>query len=140
MNSFTMWAIGTLGRNPEMLVREGGVYTRFCLVGTDYAAPGEKQGPRHITTTLWFQAFGKDGEAIVRRARKGDQLIVEARVSAHGCAGKPHEDKRHGYEFIVTGVRFGARGRDGSPAQARKAEPPALQQGATAVLEQVAAE
>ena len=96
---------------------------RFCLTGDDLAAEEDGHTMRVVVTSVWFTASGVIARDILRKARKGDQLILEARVAAHGC-GQQHE-QQHGYEFIVTGVRFGARGRDGSPARTRKAEPPA---------------
>ena len=142
MNSFAFRAIGYLARNPEPVARRGKtVSARFCLTGDDLAAEEDGHTMRVVVNSVWFTASGVIAQDILRKARKGDQLILEARISAHGCPCGHHQDhQRHGYEFIVTGIRFGARGRDGSPAQARRAEPPALQQGAAAVLEQVAAE
>jgi single-stranded DNA-binding protein len=135
MNSFSVRAIGYLARNPEPVARKGHeVSARFCLTGDDIAAEEDGHTMRVVVTSVWFTAAGVIARDILRKARKGDQLILEARVSAHRCAGKQHQDQQQqqGYEFMVTGVRFGARGRDGSPAQARKADPPALLSGAEA--------
>ena len=41
MNSFTLTAVGHLARNPELVARGSMAYTRFCLVGTDYAGKDE---------------------------------------------------------------------------------------------------
>jgi hypothetical protein len=37
MNSFTVTAVGNLAKNPELAVNGYTTYTRFCLVGNDYA-------------------------------------------------------------------------------------------------------
>jgi hypothetical protein len=136
MNSFSVRAIGYLARNPEPVARKGHeVSARFCLTGDDIAAEEDGHTMRVVVTSVWYIASGVIARDILRKGRKGDQLILEARVSAHGCGCGQQQDQQHqqGYEFFVTGVRFGARGRDGSAAQARKAAPPALLPGAEAV-------
>ena len=61
MNSFTLTAVGHLARNPELVAKGDLAYTRFCLVGSDYAGKDEVGAPREIVTTLWFVAFGALG-------------------------------------------------------------------------------
>src|SRR2546423_14001249 len=112
MNSFTLTAVGNLARDPELAAKNDTSYTRFCLVGNDYAGKGEEGAAREIVTTLWFVAFGPLGEAIARNARKGDQLIVEARVRADNSTDKPGE-KQDDHSFIVDGLRL----RPPGPAQ-----------------------
>src|SRR5881392_3688075 len=90
MNSFTLTAVGNLARDPELAAKNDTSYTRFCLVGNDYAGKGEEGAAREMVTTLWFVAFGPLGEAIARNARKGDQ--------------------QYDHSFIVDGFRFGAPG------------------------------
>ena len=110
MNSFTLTAVGNLARNPEAVAKGDEMYTRFCLVGNDYAGKDEKGAPREIVTTLWFVAFGPLGEALVRNTRKGDQLIVEAQVRANNWTDKQGE-KQYDHDFVVQGFRFGAPGK-----------------------------
>jgi single-strand DNA-binding protein len=110
MNSFTLTAVGNLARNPELLAKDGTQYTRFCLVGNDYAGKDEEGTAREITTSLWFVAFGGLGETIARNTLKGDQLIVEARVRANQWTDSQGE-KRYDHSFVVLGFRFGAPGR-----------------------------
>ena len=110
MNSFTLTAVGNLARNPELAARNDTSYTRFCLVGKDYAGKDEEGAAREVTTSLWFTAFGALGEALARNARKGDQLIVEARVRASNWTDKQGE-KQYDHSFIAEGFRFGAPGR-----------------------------
>jgi single-strand DNA-binding protein len=86
------------------------MYTRFCLVGNDYAGKDEEGASREVMTTLWFVAFGGLGEVIARNARKGDQLIVDARIRANNWTDK-QGDKQYDHSFIVQGFRFGAPGR-----------------------------
>jgi single-strand DNA-binding protein len=50
------------------------------------------------------------GEAIARNARKGDQLIVDARLRANNWVDKQGE-KQYDYSFVVQGFRFGAPGK-----------------------------
>src|ERR1700748_3623097 len=110
MNSFTLTAVGHLARNPELVAKGSTAYTRFCLVGTDYAGKDEEGAAREVVTSLWFVAFGALGEAGARHSRKGDQLVVEARVRANNWTDKQGE-KQYDHSFVVQGFRFGAPGR-----------------------------
>jgi single-strand DNA-binding protein len=110
MNSFTLTAVGNLARNPELVAKNDTSYTRFCIVGNDYAGKDEEGAAREVTTSLWFVAFGAMGESLTRNARKGDQLIVEAHVRANNWTDKQGE-KQYDHSFIVDGFRFGAPGK-----------------------------
>jgi single-stranded DNA-binding protein len=100
MNSFNLTAVGNLARNPEFAAKNDTSYTRFCLVGNDYAGKDEGGTAREITTSLWFVAFGALGEALARNARKGDQLIVEAHVRANNWTDK-QGDKQYDHSFVA---------------------------------------
>jgi len=110
MNSFRLSAVGNLARSPDCVDKGDTPYTRFCLVGNDYAGRDDEGAAREVVTSLWFVAFGAMGEAIARHSRKGDQLIVEARVRANNWTDK-QGDKQYDHAFIVEGFRFGAPGR-----------------------------
>ena len=110
MNSFTLTAIGNLSRNPELTVKGDRTYAKFCLIGNDYAGKDEEGGAREIATSIWFTAFGSLGETIVRTARKGDQLMVDAQVRADNWVDKDGE-RHYDYNFVVQGFRFGAPGK-----------------------------
>jgi len=110
MNSFTLTAVGNLARNPEAVAKGDTSYTRFCLVGTDYAGKDDEGTSREIVTSIWFVAFGPLAESIVQHARKGDQLIVEARIRANIWTDKQGE-KQYAHDFVVQGFRFGAPGK-----------------------------
>lgn len=110
MNSFTLTAVGQLARNPELVAKGSTAYTKFCLVGNDYAGKDEEGAAREVVTSLWFVAFGALGEAIARHSRKGDQLFVEARVRGSNWTDKQGE-KQYDHSFVVQGFRFGAPGR-----------------------------
>jgi single-strand DNA-binding protein len=110
MNSFTLTAVGNLAKDPECLDTADTPYTRFCLVGNDYAGKDEEGSAREVVTSLWFVAFGALGEAIARNSRKGDQLIVDARIRANNWTDKQGE-KQYDYSYVVQGFRFGAPGR-----------------------------
>jgi single-stranded DNA-binding protein len=123
MNSFRLTAVGNLGRNPELAIKGDITFARFCLIGNDYAGEGEKDGPREFVTSLWFIAFGEIAESIARHSRKGDQLILEARIVANSWTDKDGVSQR-GNTFIVTGFLFGAtRGGHDSPIAGR-GDPP----------------
>src|ERR1700724_3446650 len=110
MNSFTLTAVGNLARNPELVAKSDSSYTRFCLVGNDYAGKDEEGAAREVVTSLWFVAFGALGDAIARHSPKGDQLFVEARVRADIWTDKQGE-KHYDQSFVLQGFRFGAPGR-----------------------------
>src|SRR5258708_37823893 len=110
MNSFTLTAVGHLARNPDLVATGDTAYTRFCLVGNDYAGKDGDGAAREVVTSLWFVAFGALGEAIARNSRKGDQLIVEARVRANNWTDTGREAIRP-HSFVVQGFRFGAPGK-----------------------------
>jgi len=88
MNSFTLTAVGNLARNPELVLQSDTLYTHFCLVGNDYAGRDEEGAAREVVTTVWFVAFGGLGEALAKNARKGDQLMVTARVRSNNWTDK----------------------------------------------------
>jgi len=110
MNSFTLTAVGNLARNPDLVSKGDKSYTKLCLVGNDYAGKDEEGAAREVTTSLWFVAFGPLGESIARHARKGDQLILEARVRTSNWTDEQGE-KQYDHSFIVQGFRFGAPGK-----------------------------
>src|ERR1700738_3827490 len=109
MNSFTLTAVGQLARTPELGAKGSTAFTKFCLVGNDYAGRDEEGAAREVVTSLWFVAFGALGEAVAKNALKGDQLIVEARVRANNWTDKQGE-KQYDHDFILEGFRFGAPG------------------------------
>src|SRR5207244_4179318 len=82
MNSFTLTAISNLTSNPELGTKGDTTYPRFCLIGNDYAGKDADGTAREAATSVYFVASGALGETIARTARKGDQLIVEARIGA----------------------------------------------------------
>jgi single-strand DNA-binding protein len=110
MNSFNLIAVGNLAKDPELAAKGDITYTRFCLVGNDYAGKDEDGNSREATTTLWFVAFEALGEVIAKNARKGDQLIVQSQVRSDNWTDKEGE-KHYDHSFIVQGFRFGAPGK-----------------------------
>ena len=120
MNSFKLTAVANLARNPELSTKGEVTFARFCLFGNDEVFEGPSQ---EVVTSLWFLAFGEIATAIAQHARKGDQLILEARVITTHWVNKQRE-RQHGTVFIVTGFRFGARrGEPGSPVTCRSSPP-----------------
>jgi single-stranded DNA-binding protein len=72
----------------------------------------QKQSTALTTTNsvcLWFVAFGALGEALARHARKGDQLIIEAKVRANTWTTK-EGSKQYEHDFVVEGFRYGKPG------------------------------
>src|ERR1700676_74602 len=110
MNSFQLTAIGNLSKDPELIAKGDISYTRFCVIGNDYAGKDEDGSAREIVTSLWFVAFGALGEAIANNARKGDQLILDARIRSNNWTDQQGETQ-YDYSFVVEGFRFGAAGK-----------------------------
>jgi single-strand DNA-binding protein len=110
MNSFTITAIGNLAKNPELTVKGDTSYTRFCLVGNDYAGKDDDGNPREVATSLWFVAFESLGEVLAKNALKGDQLMVQAQIRANNWTDRDGE-KQYDYSFIVQSFKFGAPGK-----------------------------
>ena len=110
MNSFQVKAIGNLAKDPELIAKGDVSYTRFCVIGNDYAGKDEDGSAREIVTSVWFVAFGALGEAIANNARKGDQLILEARIRANNWTDQQGE-KQYDYSYVIEGFRFGAPGK-----------------------------
>lgn len=124
MNSFTFIGIGNLARNPEVTAKGDVAYVRFCLVGADHVESGEEVGhAREVTNSVWFLAFDEIADCIATNTRKGDQLIVTARIRSCAWTDKQGE-KRCGNVFIVTGVRLGAKhGPDSGASSFREPRP-----------------
>lgn len=101
MHSFTFRAVGNLARNPEAFAQDKRSFTRFCLVSNDTYKTAEDCVS--TVTSAWFIAAGEVGDEIVRHSRKGDQLFVEGIVLS--------DRDKDGFDFMVTGYRFGAKRR-----------------------------
>ena len=123
MNSFKLTAVGRLARNPEWVETGDVTFARFCLVGYDAVSASEPGGPREAATSLWFLAFGEIASMIARNSRKGDQLILEARIVANHWTDK-QRNKQHGHTFIVTGFIFGTQHGGNSSSVAGRRTPP----------------
>ncbi len=111
MNSFTVIAIGNLARNPELVTKGDTTFARFCLIGNDYVGRDEEGAAREVVTSLWFVAFGAIGDSIAQHSRKGDQLIIEAKIRANNWTDKQGE-KQYDHSFVVESFKFGAPGRE----------------------------
>jgi single-strand DNA-binding protein len=110
MNSFTVTAVGNLAKDPETASKGDTLYTRFCLLGNDYAGKDSQGNVREVVTSLWFVAFENLGEAIAKNARKGDQIILQAQIRANNWTDKDGE-KQFDYSYVVQNFRFGAPGK-----------------------------
>jgi single-strand DNA-binding protein len=121
MNSFNLTAVGNLASDPELAVKVDKTYTRFCLVGNDYAGKNDNGDAQEITTGLWFVAFDHLGESIAKNARTGDQLIVQAHIRSNNWTDKDGE-RQYDHSFVVQSFRFGAPGRVKREEFARREE------------------
>src|SRR5581483_3912771 len=124
MNSFTLIGVGNLARNPEVTAKGNVAYVRFCLVGNDHAEPDDEvDHPHEVVTTAWFMAFDVIADDIARNARKGDQLIVTARIRPYIHTDKQGE-KRCENVFVITGFKYGSKKRGPSSSAPSVVEPP----------------
>jgi single-strand DNA-binding protein len=121
MNSFNLTAVGNLADDPELAVKGETAFTKFCLIGNDYAGKDDEGNSREIVTSLWFVAFDGLGEAIAKNVRKGDQLIVEARIRSNSWTDKEGE-MHFDHSFIAQSFRYGAPGKTTREQLARRAE------------------
>lgn len=110
MNSFTLTAVGNLARDPERSAHTENGFTRICLVGNDPAGRDAQGNPRETVTSLWLVAFGRLGEILATRTRKGDQLVLQAQMRSNEWTGKDGS-RQHDHSFVIQHFRFGAPGR-----------------------------
>ena len=110
MNSFIVTAVGNLAKDPELAVKGETAYTRFCLIGNDYAGKDDDGNVRETVTSLWFVAFESLGEVIAKNARRGDQLILQAQIRSNNWTDKEGE-RQYDHSFVVQNFRFGAPGK-----------------------------
>jgi single-stranded DNA-binding protein len=137
VNSFTVFAVGVLARNPEVFIDQGETAARFCLVGNDFE---EIDGAvREFVTSVWFFASDPVATAL-RKRKKGDQLIVEARVIASNVVVE-RGGTDYDYAFDVISFRYGAKkGGGGEPAASRNPpNQPPVEGGAEIMMEVAAA-
>jgi|SRR4051812_2238346 single-strand DNA-binding protein len=109
MNSFTLNAIGNVATDLKLEGSGDRQYVRVPLIGNDYVGKDAKGEPQYEATTVYFVAFGKTAAAIAN-ARKGDQLVINARVTANNWTDAKNE-KHYDHSFIVEGFTFGAPGK-----------------------------
>ena len=137
VNSFTVFAVGVRARNPEVFIDQGETVARFCLIGNDFE---EIDGAvREFVTSVWFFASDPVATAL-RKPRKGDQLIVEARIIASNVEAE-RGGTDYDYAFDVIAFRFGARKGGGGEPAASRASPkqPPIEGGAEAMMQTAAA-
>lgn len=116
LNGFTLMAVGTLARNPELISKDGISFVRFCLIGNNHSM--EDDGTeRPVVSHVWFNAFHDTANLLLKEARKGDQLIVEALVCGSTVVQEYYAMQQ--VTFVVTAFEFGAKGRS-SAEQATK--------------------
>lgn len=109
MNSFTLNAIGNVATDLKLEGSGDRQYVRVPLIGNDYVGKDAKGEPQYEATTVYFVAFGKTAAAIAN-ARKGDQLVINAKVTANNWTDAKNE-KHYDHSFIVEGFTFGAPGK-----------------------------
>ena len=82
---------------------------KFRLIRNEHAGTDSAGNAKERTVGIPFTAFGAKGRTIAQHARKGDQLIVTARVENNRFTdGQGIE--RFDYNFVVEDFDFGAPG------------------------------
>jgi single-stranded DNA-binding protein len=109
MHSFTLHATGKLARHPEVNSKGDRIYTRLCLVGSDYAGRLDDGTAREAVTTMWLVAFGATAETIAKNCRKGDQLFVQGHIRSNNW--QKDGEMQYDHSFVIDGFRFSAPGR-----------------------------
>src|ERR1700736_1411536 len=104
MSSFAVSAVGWVARNPEVLATAEGTYCRFCLTSEDFTEDDERGRCAVVVQSIWFVATHLLGAAIADSARKGDQLVVEAKIRKHHWTAKGRNED---HTYVLTGFRFG---------------------------------
>lgn len=73
--------VGNLAKAATMTSSGDRVVCKFTLIANKYAGKDKDSGEiRQRSVAIQFTAFRQKGEAIVRHAIKGDQLIVHYRI------------------------------------------------------------
>lgn len=106
---------GRLADDPQMGQGENAP-CRFRLIRNEYTGSDSSGKPRpERQVVIPFAAFGGRGKTIHEHARKGDQLIIDARIENNRFTDSSNVE-RFDYNFIVEEFDFGARAdrsRDG---------------------------
>ena len=90
MNSFKLIAVGNLARNPELVAKGDTMYTRFCLVGNDYAGKDEQLAVlrKGLAQILTSDLSSVQGIRLVERTRL-EEVLGELKLgqNPHGPQG-----------------------------------------------------
>ncbi|ELU9444767.1 single-stranded DNA-binding protein [Salmonella enterica] len=100
---------GRLSATPTM--KEDDKVLKFTLLRNE---PGkrEESGQRETkTTSIQFTAFGWTAEQISKHCRKGDQLIIDARIENNNYLDA-NQNQVYGFSFIVDRFEYGAPGSE----------------------------
>lgn len=117
---------GRLAASPAVSGSEDRAYCRFVLIRNEYAGRDESSGETNErTVSIQFTAFRKKAEAIAKHCRKGDQLILRARVENNNYVKDGETD--YGFSFIVEDFTFGAPGESTRSELARRREQAEMQ-------------
>ena len=94
--------VGNLGRDPEVRYTQSG--TALLSFSVAASESYESKGERHertewITVVVW----GKPGEALSKRLRKGSRVFVEGRLATRSWEDKQGQ-KRYSTEVVAANV------------------------------------
>ncbi|HHU1575956.1 TPA: single-stranded DNA-binding protein [Escherichia coli] len=100
---------GRLSVTPAM--KQGDKVLKFTLLRNEYGKREEGGQRETKTTSIQFTAFGIAAEQIAKHCRKGDQLIIDARIENNNYIDA-NQNQVYGYSFIVEKFEFGAPGSE----------------------------
>ncbi|PRX26124.1 single-strand DNA-binding protein [Paraburkholderia sp. BL18I3N2] len=113
---------GRVAATPVLSNHGDSKVAKFTLISNEYAGRDESSGEaKERQLRIQFTAFGSRGEVIARNVLKGDQLIVEAKLSNNDYLDGQGVE-RYGYNFTVDNFEFGAPGELRRAQLARRQE------------------
>lgn len=118
---------GRIAAAPVLTGNGDNAVCKVTLIRNEYAGKDDSGERREKTVAIQFTAFRAKGEAIAKHCRKGDQLIVTAKVSNNNYTDKD-DNEVYGFNFVIDDFEFGAPGeakREELAGQAAPAPAPA---------------
>jgi len=112
---------GRLTKAPAVSGSGERAYSKFTLIRNEYAGKDDTSGsPLERDVAIQFTAFRNKAEAIAKHCRKGDQLIVTARLENNNY--EKDGEMQYGLSFIVEDFSFGAPGETKRSELAKRRE------------------
>jgi hypothetical protein len=110
MNSFTVTAVGNLAKDPELAVKGDTTYTKFCLLGNDYAGKDEQGDARVAREYLVVLPYELKPDQRVTLARDfalelSDRYQFGVDLAVHAPRTFPGSDPRNFHAHLLATTR-----------------------------------